>query len=68
MLSDEKSRLRVELAQKLFNEYYARCFWHWRPDLKVTVDTIPSVVKGLCAHGGRQGMLAASKLQETEEK
>ena len=55
---------KVELAQQLFEEYYARCFWHMKPDLKVTQETIPSIVKGFRYHGGRSGMLAAARLLE----
>jgi hypothetical protein len=67
MLGDEKTWSRVELAQRLFEEYFAICFWHWKPDLRITEAMIPAVVKELCAHGGQNGMLAASKLQKTEE-
>jgi hypothetical protein len=68
MLHEEKTRSRIELAQKLFQEYYASCFWHWKRDLMITESMIPAVVKELCAHGGRAGMLAAAGLQETEER
>jgi hypothetical protein len=67
MLHEEKTHSRVELAQRIFKEFYASCFWHWKPDLKITEAMIPAVVKELCAHGGRKGMLAAARLQETEE-
>jgi len=67
MLYDEKTCSRVELAQQLFEEFFATCFWHWKRDLRITEPMIPAVVKELCAHGGRKGMLAASKLQRTEE-
>jgi hypothetical protein len=67
MVHDEKIGSRVELAQKLFEEYFATCFWHWKPDLRITEAMIPAVVKELCAHGGGKGMLAASQLQRTEE-
>jgi len=68
MSADEKNKVRVELARQLFKEYYASCFWHWKPDLLITEATIPALVKELCAHGGRKGMLAAAKLQNTEER
>ena len=68
MTHEEKFHSRTELAQDLFKKFYARCFWHWKPDLVVTEAMIPAVVKELCAHGGRPGLLAAAKLQETEER
>jgi hypothetical protein len=67
-MSDEASvNARTERARQLFREFYARCFWHWKPDLVITESMIPAVVKELCAHGGRKGMLAAAELQRTEE-
>jgi len=53
---------RLELASRLFREYYAACFWHLKPDLRVTEEMIPIVVKGLRTHGGRRGALAAARL------
>ncbi len=53
---------RLELANRLFREYYASCFWHCRPDLSITEAHIPLVVDGLRRHGGRKGLLAAARL------
>jgi hypothetical protein len=55
---------RVELANRLFKEFYTACFWHMKPDLKVTEALIPAIVKGLRTYGGRRGMLAAAELTE----
>jgi len=54
---------RVELANQLFREFRARCFWHSPRDLVITEELIPFVVKGLRTHGGRRGFLLAAKLQ-----
>lgn len=51
-----------ELAQQLFREFYAQCFWHWKPDLQVTDDVVPRIIDGLKRHGGRKGLLAAAQL------
>jgi hypothetical protein len=56
-------RDRLELANLLYREFHARCFWHSPRDLVVTEDLIPFVVKGLRTHGGRRGFLLAGKLQ-----
>lgn len=53
---------RVELARRLYKEFYAACFWHLKPDLEITETTVPLIVKGLRAHGGRRGLLAATRL------
>ena len=54
--------VRVREARKIFREFHAQCFWFMRPDLCVTVDDIPELVRGLRQNGGRQGFLLASKL------
>ena len=63
----EKTLSTTQHAQELFNEFYASCFWHMKPDLIMTEAMIPWIVKEFCAHGGRRGMLAAATLQEKEE-
>jgi len=63
-LSSETARdmVRVREARRLFRKFYAQCFWFMRPDLRVTNDDIPELVKGLRQNGGRQGFLLAAKL------
>jgi len=60
------AQARLELANRLFREFYSSCFWHCRPDLTITEDKIPLVVRGLRQHGGRQGLLAAARLISQE--
>jgi hypothetical protein len=55
---------RLELAQQLFKERYASCFWNLRPDLVITEETLPLVIKGLRTHGGKEGVLAAAQLTD----
>ena len=54
---------RLELANQLYREYHARCFWHSPRDLVITEELIPFVVKGLCADGGRRGFILSGKLR-----
>jgi len=54
--------VRVREARKTFREFHAQCFWFMRPDLRVTVDDIPELVRGLRQNGGRRGFLLAAKL------
>ena len=56
---------RLELANQLFREFHAQCFWHSPRDLVITEDLIPFVVKGLSTHGGRRGFILAGKLRTT---
>jgi hypothetical protein len=57
---------RLELANQLFREFYAACFWHLRPDLVITEEQLPLVIRGLRTHGGRRGLVAAARLIEEE--
>jgi hypothetical protein len=55
---------KVELARRLYKEFYVRCFWHMDANLDVQEATIPLIVKGLKTHGGRRGLLAAAELEK----
>jgi hypothetical protein len=55
---------KVELAQQLYREYRATCFWSCQPDLVITEDLITFVAEGLRENGGRKGFLAASPLRQ----
>ncbi len=64
--STGKPESRIELARRLFREFYAACFWHLKPDLVVTEEMIPVLLRGLRTHGGRRGLLAAAQLEGLE--
>ena len=64
MADDQKASDALEQAQQLFKQYYASCFWHMKPDLVVTEAMLPVILKGLRAHGGRSGYLAADRLEK----
>ncbi|MCI0640071.1 MAG: hypothetical protein L0Y72_21835 [Gemmataceae bacterium] len=55
---------RLKLANDLFHEYYAQCFWHWKPDLLITEELVPILIQDLKKNGGRRGMLAADELEK----
>jgi len=57
---------RLALANRLYQEYYGRCFWHCPRDLVITEDLLPLVVNGLRKHGGRRGFILAAELQPNE--
>lgn len=57
---------RLMLARRYYREFYPSCFWHYRPDLTITEDKIPLLVKELRSHGGRRGLLAAAQLTSDE--
>lgn len=54
---------QLDLANKLYQEYRDRCFWHCPRDLVITNELIPFVIKGLQLHGGREGYIKSKALQ-----
>ena len=62
----ERPRLSLEeklrLANRLYRERYAECFWHMKPDLVVTEELLPIIIKALRENGGRHEFLEAAKL------
>lgn len=64
---DTEKTYDLELAQRLFREYFAICFWHMKPDLFVRQVDVPAILKGMRTYGGRRGWFAAATLAETAE-
>lgn len=63
-LSSETARdmVRIREARKAFRTFHAQCFWYMREDMKITLQDIPEIVRGLRQNGGRQGFLLAARL------
>ncbi len=57
-----RAMVRVREARKAFRVFHTQCFWYMRPDMKVTLEDIPVIVRGLRQNGGREGFLLAAKL------
>ena len=55
-------QFRLELARQAFRDFYAQCFWSYRPDAEITEAKIPLVVRGLREHGGLAGYRVAAEL------
>ena len=60
--ADARDMVRVREARRAFREFHAQCFWYLRPDLPVSLDDIPEIVRGLRRNGGRKGFLVAARL------
>lgn len=59
---DARNMVRVREARRAFRGFHAQCFWYMRPDLKVTLDDVPEIIRGLRRHGGRRGFHLAARL------
>ena len=66
MANDETGQVnmteKVQLANRLFRQYYAQCFWYLRRDLEVTEESLPLILHGLRTHGGHRGFRWADLL------
>ncbi len=56
------SQCRVELARQAFKDFYAQCFWSYRPDAEITEADIPWVVRELRHNGGHRGYRVVGEL------
>ncbi len=63
-LSPEQARdmVRVREARRAFREFRTQCFWYLRPDLVVTLEDVPEIVRGLRLNGGHKGFRIAARL------
>ena len=57
-----RDMVRIREARKAFRMFHAQCFWYMREDMKITLQDIPEIVRGLRQNGGRQGFLLAARL------
>jgi hypothetical protein len=62
---DQEHRAQTILgrAQQIFIQYHAKCFWHMRKDLKITLDNLSIIQNGLRKYGGLEGLQLASDLE-----
>ena len=58
----EQAARRAGRAQEIFRSQYARCFWHYDPQLRITPENVSLVVAGLRKYGGREGLQLAEEL------
>lgn len=59
---DAERERRLELARRVFAEFYAQCFWSSPPDLVIRDQDLPWLIRGLRLHGGHKGYRAAVEL------
>jgi hypothetical protein len=55
-------RDRLDLAQRAYREFRSRCFWSYRPDLRITEAEIPFIIRELRRNGGHAGYKVAAQL------
>ena len=53
---------RLDLARKAYKDYFAQCFWSYDPDLVITEEHIPLIVRELRQNGGHKGYQIAAEL------
>ncbi len=58
----EPTNAAVVLAAQAFRRFYASCFWSADPQLLITAESVPFVVRGLRENGGHAGYRAAAEI------
>lgn len=64
-LLDPKSArdmVKVREARRAFRRYHTRCFWSYRPDLRIGIADIPWVAEQLMKHGNRETWRIGTRL------
>ena len=63
-LSSQKAKdmVRIREARRAFHTFHAQCFWYMPEDMKVKLEDVPEIIRGLRLNGGRRGFLLAAKL------
>ena len=63
-LSEEDARTMVKIreAGRAYRKFHARCFWSYKPDLKISSQDVSWVAEQLMKHGGREAWHAGAKL------
>ena len=64
-LSKEDARMMVKIreAGRAYRKFHARCFWSYKPDLKISSQDVAWVAEQLMKNGGRDAWQAAAKLR-----
>ena len=53
---------KLELARRVFREWFARCFWSWNPDAIINEENLPLLIRDLRLNGGHKGYRIAAQL------
>jgi hypothetical protein len=59
---EQRAQNIIGRAQQIFSQYHAKCFWHLRKDLKVTIENLSIIQNGLRKYGGLEGLRLAAEL------
>ncbi|WP_420633054.1 hypothetical protein [Candidatus Palauibacter sp.] len=57
-----RAMVRVREARRAFREFYATCFWSYRPDLEIGLNDVDWVAETLRRNGNLAAWRAASRL------
>jgi hypothetical protein len=53
---------RLEVAQRAYRDFYAQCFWSYDPNLVVTEELLPLIIRELRHNGGHKGYRVVAEL------
>jgi len=58
----------IEEAKQIYKIYYAKCFWSFKEDLKITMKEIPWIIEQLFKHGDTRAWQIAIELKKRYKK
>ena len=59
---DARAMVKVREARRAFRKYRTRCFWSYRPDLRIGKEDVPWVAEQLMKHGDREAWRLGARL------
>lgn len=60
--SEARTMVKIREAGRAYRKFHARCFWSYKPDLKITSKDVDWVAEQLMKNGGRDAWQAGAKL------
>jgi hypothetical protein len=61
-VDEARSMVKVREAGRAYRKFHARCFWSYKPDLKISSKDVAWVAEQLMKNGGREAWQAGAKL------
>lgn len=55
--------VKIREAGRAYRKFHARCFWSYKPDLKISSKDVAWVAEQLMKNGGRDAWQVAAKLR-----
>ncbi len=61
-VEDARTMVKIRDAGRAYRKFHARCFWSYKPDLKISSIDVAWVAEQLMKNGGREAWQCGAKL------